>query len=256
MPTHFRRFAAGALLASLAATVAADTLSIRADNWFPMNGDPNSDHPGYMIEMATAIMAEHGVSIDYRTMPWKRALESVRNGAFDCVVGAYKEDAPDFAYPDAPWGMDQPMFYVVKGSPWKYAGLESLADQKVGVIGGYAYEEAFDKHVEAHQESAMFQVLSADNALEQNIKKLLAQRITTTVESHLVMAAKLKELQLVGSLVKAGALRDPIEMYIACTPDNKRTATFAQQLGEGTKKLRTSGKLKEILDRYGLDDWQ
>lgn len=162
---------------------AENVVTIRADNWYPMNGDPKAELPGYMIELASAIFKEHGYSVNYENMPWKRALSSVGSGKFDCVVGAYKEDAEGFLFPEESWGLDQADFFVKKGNPWRYDGLESLKDKKIGLIGGYAYADEFDKHVEANKDSGQFQFLNADNALEQNIKKVLHDRIDATVES-------------------------------------------------------------------------
>ncbi|MDX1695915.1 MAG: ABC transporter substrate-binding protein, partial [Ketobacteraceae bacterium] len=59
-------------------------LSIRADRWYPMNGDPYAEKPGYMIELARLIMADHGYKVDYRILPWKRALKYVAKGRADC----------------------------------------------------------------------------------------------------------------------------------------------------------------------------
>jgi polar amino acid transport system substrate-binding protein len=127
--------------------VLADTISIRADNWFPMNGQPNAKQPGYMIELATHIFTAAGHTVDYKLLPWERAVESVRKGEFDCVVGAYKDDAPDFVYPQAPWGMDRTVFFVKAGDSWTYTGLASFQGKKVAVIKGYAYGDEFDKYI-------------------------------------------------------------------------------------------------------------
>lgn len=233
----------------------ADTISIRADSWFPMNGVPNSAKPGYMIEIATQIFADAGHTVDYRTMPWERAIISVREGQFDCVVGAYAEDAPDFLYPTESWGMDEGVFYVKKGDDWQYTGLESLRNLKLGLIGGYAYDEAFDKFIEENN-TGNFQLLYGDNALEQNIKKILAGRLTATVESPLVMQAKLTEMGLLGEIVNAGNLGEPSAIYIACSPAKSSSKDLIKLVDEGTSRLRKSGELQQILDKYGLKDWK
>ncbi|WP_157729877.1 transporter substrate-binding domain-containing protein [Bacterioplanes sanyensis] len=93
------------LMLLLPIVAAAQTLSIRSDTWYPMNGDPQADKPGFMIEIAKAIFEPQGITIDYRLMPWERALSEVRAGRIDCVVGAYVEDAPDFVFPEQPWGL-------------------------------------------------------------------------------------------------------------------------------------------------------
>ncbi|MDX1453015.1 MAG: transporter substrate-binding domain-containing protein [Oleiphilaceae bacterium] len=234
----------------------ADTLTIRADEWFPMNGDPFSEQPGYMIELAEVILAPHGHTVEYRTMPWERSLTMVREGKFDCVVGAYIDDAPDFVFPEQEWGINKSTFYVKQGESWRYTGIESLRDIKIGTIGSYAYSDEFDAYVEANKQSSKVQVLKANNALEQNIKKVLAGRITATVESDLVMEAKLKEMGLQGQLVPAGLLSDGDAMYIACSPAKESSKHYVKLFSEGVEALRQSGQLKTILEKYGLVDWR
>ena len=233
----------------------ADTISIRADNWFPMNGDPNSATPGYMIELATRIFGDAGHTVDYRTMPWERAVSSVREGKFDCVVGAYTDDAPDFVYPAESWGLDEAKFYIQKGDKWRYTGLDSIASIKIGLIGGYAYDEAFDKYIEENNKGN-YQFIKGDNALENNIKKVLAGRLTATVESPPVMQAKLKHMGLEGEIISAGDLGEASNIYIACSPAKSSSKVLMDLVDEGTNKLRQSGELQKILDKYGLKDWK
>jgi len=129
----------GIVLGILLSTVCqANTVTIRADEWSPINGVPGAKDPGYMIELVTIILAKHGHEVEYRTMPWKRSIQMVREGEFDCVVGAYKSDAPDFIFPEEPWGLIGSSFYVKKGSSWKYTNLNSLAEVRIGTIGAYA----------------------------------------------------------------------------------------------------------------------
>ncbi|GLQ29657.1 substrate-binding periplasmic protein [Litoribrevibacter albus] len=233
----------------------ADSISIRADVWYPMNGEPGAEQPGYMIELATEILSKSGHTVDYRTMPWERALNEVRKGTEDCVVGAYKEDAPDFLFPDEPWGMDNTAFYVATGNTWRYQGLDSLNAIKLGVIGGYAYGDEFDEYVKQNQHNNI-QTVKGDNALEKNIKKVIAGRLTTFIDSPLVVEAKLKEMGMAGKIEIAGSLGDPSPMYIACTPAKANMKDIVQLLNQGTLDLRASGKLAEIMARYGLKDWK
>jgi len=234
----------------------ANTITIRADEWYPINGIPDSDKPGYMIEIAQVILAEHGHDVEYRVMPWKRSIQQVREGSFDCVVGAYKEDAPDFVFPDSEWGAIASSFYVKKGVDWRYSGMESIKAVKVGVIGGYAYSEEFDEYVKENKSTAKVQVINANNALEQNIKKLIKGRIDVVLESHLVMEAKLKTMGLSDEVVIAGELVAAEKMYIACSPARSTSKEYAKFFSEGIKALRASGQLKKILDKYGLKDWE
>lgn len=233
----------------------AETLTIRADEWFPMNGEPDSDQPGYMIELAREILKPRGHQVDYGILPWERALREVRAGRFDCVVGAYKTEAPDFVFPEEPWGIDSNEFFVRKGESWRFTGLESLQGKVFGLIGGYDYSGSFGEYLQANKDSPMFQFINGNNGLENNIRKVLAGRVTATVESPAVMRAKLKEMGLSGELEPAGALDESSPMYIACSPAKASSQDYVRMFDEGIRELRANGKLREILARYGLEDW-
>ena len=145
-----KRFLFATALLMAVHTAQADSLSIRADNWFPMNGDPKAAQPGYMIELATEIMQTHNISIDYQNMPWERAVQMVREGKIDCVVGAYKGDAPDLQYPTEDWGRETSAVFVKSDNSWTFQGQDSLAGQKVGVISGYSYGDDANTFIKAH----------------------------------------------------------------------------------------------------------
>jgi polar amino acid transport system substrate-binding protein len=244
----------GLLLSGMLIPVSAATVSIRADSWFPMNGEPGGDSQGYMIDMATEIFTAAGHTVDYKQMPWERAVKSVREGLFDCVVGAYPEDAPDFVFPSTSWGMDSTGYYVTNESTWQFSGFDSLLTQKVGVIGGYAYGEEFDALVKSRPD--VFKNSSGKDALSKNFKKLVNNRIDVVVESVAVADAKLKELGLNSKLKIAGTNPEKAPIYIACSPAKSTSKMYIELIDKGTKTLRKSGKLKAILDKYGLQDWQ
>ncbi|MDF2177987.1 transporter substrate-binding domain-containing protein [Aliiglaciecola sp. CAU 1673] len=239
--------------AVFSASCMADTISIRADDWFPINGQPDAAKPGFMIELATRIFTEAGHEVDYKLMPWERAVDSVRKGEFDCVVGAYKEDAPDFIFPNENWGIDDTGFFVKEGDSWTYSGPDSLLQRKVAVINGYAYGDTLDKLIEDNP--SVFQGLGGSDALEKNVKKLEAGRADVIIESPSVMQAKLKEMGVSG-IVLAGTLDEPSEIYIACSPAKDSSKQYMDLVDKGTAKLRASGELAKIMESYGLEDWK
>jgi polar amino acid transport system substrate-binding protein len=243
----------GLFITSVLIPVSAETISIRADAWFPMNGKPGGNSEGYMIDMATEIFEAAGHTVDYKQMPWERAVKSVRNGLFDCVVGAYPEDAPDFIFPSVNWGMDSTGYYVTNKSTWQFNGFDSLLNQKVGVIGGYAYGEEFDALVKSRPD--VFKGTSGKDALAKNFKKLMNNRIDVVVESVSVANAKLKEIGLNSKLKMAGTNPEKAPIYIACSPAKSTSKMYIELIEKGTEELRQTGKLKTILAKYGLEDW-
>lgn len=239
----------------LGGPVLAADVSIRADVWFPHNGDPKSATPGYMIEIAKAAFATGGLQVDYQTMPWERALVLTREGKIDCVVGAAKTDALDFVFPDEAQGVDQTIVFVKKGNPWRYKDIASLDAVRLGVVEGYSYVEDVDLYIKANKGSNKVQSITGDTPLDQNIKKLQASRIDAFLESEPVFNVRVRELKLDQEFEAAGVAGPVTELYVACSPKRSTSKDYVQRLTQGTRLLRESGELAKIMAKYGLKDW-
>ena len=244
------------LLMLLSYGASADVVSIRADEWYPVNGKPMSEKPGYMIEIAKIILAEHGHTLDYKMLPWRGSLTMVRKGRFDCVVGADSNDAPDFLFSQEPWGFIKPVFYSKKTSHWQYQGINSLKDIKLGVIGDYAYTEALDQYIEQYKDTDKVQRVFANKALRQNIGKLMSDRLDVIIEYDIIMEAKLKELGHSKDIKSVGNMTTGQALYIACSPNKTSSKAYVEMFSSGFKKLRANGELNKVLKKYGLKDWQ
>lgn len=233
-----------------------DVITLRADIWEPYNCDPGAAKPGFMIDVAKAIFTKAGYEVDYQAKgwTWDRSIEEARNGRIDAIVGAYHNDAPDFVFPEETFITQRMTFFVKKGNPWRYAGVDSLAKIKLGVISGYAYEESITAYVKKNANQGMVQVINKANALELNIKKLVAGRIDVTIEDAAVFTTKVAALGLDGQIEEAGAVGFPDNATIAFSPARESSKKYAEILSQGLKEMRTSGALKELLDKYGLKD--
>jgi polar amino acid transport system substrate-binding protein len=171
-------------------------------------------------------------------------------------VGAYKEDAPDLSYPEEAQAIDDTAFWSRPGKQWTF-DQKHLLTTKIAVIGGYHYDGGIlDAHIDANQSGGLVHAAKGNDALEKNIKMLLAGRVDIVVESPSVMSAKLKHLGKADQVVEVARMNDPSEIYIACTPGKKRIEGYIKLLTDGTRALRASGELKTILDKYGVSDWK
>lgn len=250
-----RRIAAtgvGLTALCLVVSVPADEISVRADEWYPVNGVPEAPRPGFAIELLSRIWADSGYSLDYRLAPWQQSIDQTRRGEVDCIVGAYRGDAPDLLFPEQHLIVDQVTFFVRDGEPWRYQGLASLEQTTVAVIEGYAYGEPLDSWLAGHQGDPELLVASDNNALEDNIRALLEGRVDVLVESTLVMSAKLEEMNLTGRLTSAGTLEERNPVYVACSPAGEKSREYLELFDQGMEALRESGELEEILERYSI----
>lgn len=234
----------------------ADVITLRADEWCPYNCQPNSNEPGFMVEIAEVIFKKAGHTVEYDIMPWSRAIEDARQGKINGIIAAGKDDAPDFIFPEIEQAKMYGAFYVKKGDSWQYKGLDSLKVKVLGVIKDYTYIPEIDKYINDNQKNRkLIQVASGDTALDSSIKKLLAGRIGVVIEDSNVMSQYIKKNLGADQLQVAGQL-PPDDLYIAFSPSNPKSKEYAKMISEGIAELRKSGKITEILNKYGLKDWK
>lgn len=243
------------------ATVSAETVRLRADYWPPYNGDPDSDRPGYIVEIAREIFSNAGYDTDYDAIPWERAINEARRGHVDCIIGALPEEVPDFIFHQRPVGLDESKLYTRHNSDWQFDGEDSLRQIRLGVIGGYSYDQGIlDSYIARslsdEEPDGNVQVMKGNNALEKNLQKLVSGRIDVIVSSSAVLNYTLNELSMKGAVRDAGSIGTPDPLYIACSPATPLvSATYTRLLDEGLQRLRESGRLQQILSLYGLKDW-
>ncbi|MBD1388765.1 transporter substrate-binding domain-containing protein [Neiella sp. HB171785] len=239
------------MTACVASSSVARTITIRADEWYPLNGQPNAQHPGVMIELAKAVFEPNGYAVDYDLLPWKRAVSAVEAGEFDCVVGAYPEDVPGFLLPNHHWGSVGTGLYGLSNRTTTINQLDQLLQYQVGVIKGYAYsDDALNQMIATHPST--FVAVHGSTPLESNIHKLLHQRINIIIESPPVMKNKLAKLGLEQqiSLIREVGTAKPV--YLACSPNIADMPDIIELVDQQTMHLKRTGDYQNILRKYGF----
>lgn len=237
-------------LVLLAAAVAnAETVTIVGDPWCPYNCEAVGNRPGFGIEIAKEVFGAGRIEVAYQTLSWDVAVEKTRAGEFTAIIGASKEDAPDFVFPQRAIGSSNNVVVVRAGDPWKYSGLESLAGRRVGAIKAYSYGPILDAWFARHPAAVE---VEGDDPKTLLMKKLLGKEIDVFIEDTAVMADYVLRGGLLSLVSVAGNADDPTPVYIAFSPANKKSVAYARQLDEGIDRLEKSGRLREILAKYGV----
>jgi polar amino acid transport system substrate-binding protein len=238
---------------STASSGHADTITLRADIWCPYNCDPNSDSPGFMIEIARQVFESAGHSVDYELLNWARAVDETRVGKHNAIIGAYKSEVPDFIFPENALGQAVDMFYTIEGSSWYFENTASIKGSVIGIIKGYSYGDELDEYIGKNKKQ--FAILHGDDAFERNLEMLYLGRVNALIENQFVMNNYLKNNKSRKPIIEAGMVNRE-NVYIAFSPKNPNSKTYARILSDGINTLRASGELKIILAKYGLSDWQ
>lgn len=237
----------------------AEKFIIAGDEWCPYNCSEKNGHEGYTVDIVKAVFQKEGMEVEYRLLPWARAIRELENGVTHAIIGASKTDerlAKGYVYPKQTIGVAQNIFLVAKGDPWHYQGIPSLRSISLGVLRDYSYGEVLDSYIQTNVENPLLiQMVAGTNALIQNFKKLGMGRLDAIVEDRAVANYVLKLNGLGGNFEEAGTLKsDPL--YVAFSPTYPKARAMAEKLDQGLKRLRQSAQLKRILQPYGLKDWQ
>ena len=215
-----------------------------------MNGDPSSQLPGYMIELAQRAFD----NVDYQQTTWVYALDDVRTGRADCIVGADINDVPGFVLPKESWGDTPINIYIKTGVDWQYEGLDSLFDKSVGVVQGYTYGNPLDGLIPKYP--GVFKISKGMDGIERNIKQVMLGRLDAFIASDTVTQHLISKMQLKGELKNVGSVRESTPIYLACSPASDKSLKLVKLADQTIQRLRASGELTQILNKYGLSDWQ
>lgn len=265
-PGAVKRWAAAVLLAVLCAVAApavrADVVSLRSDLWCPYNCDPDSDQPGYVVEIARAVFGKAGHQVDYRLLPWPRALEGVRRGLFSGAIGATVTDGRDLIFGREPVGMQAnalalPTARLRAGAGFRYTGPESLRSLRLGVAMGYTYDNGpIDAYLREEEAAGSGRVVSArgEDVIAANLRRLMAGQVDAVLDSAAVLSQAITDMGF-QSDVTVVEIGEAVPVYIAFSPVDPRASRYVGLLDAGIARLRSSGALAVILARYGVRDW-
>ena len=225
---------------------------IAADPWCPHNCEAGSEHEGYMIDIAREAFGFAGINVEYVNMSWARALQQARDGYVDAVVGALPGDAPDFVFPEAATGYSTIALYTHPDNNWQYTGIDSLSQFTLLAINGYAYSPELDSYITSNQDNPeRVWVLSGPAPLSRAIELLHQHRSDVFPEDRYVMQWQLEQEGSAESLRMATVIHES-PIYVAFSPGGSDSSELAALLSEGAKALQRSGRVAEILARYGL----
>jgi polar amino acid transport system substrate-binding protein len=247
-------------MALLGQAAIAETITIRADEWAPINTDPRMTNQGIMIDLATAIAAESGHKVDYRIMGWDDALAAANAGNIDCVVGTLKNEATEngLKTPQKPWVVAQQTAYARFDRQANIGKVADFAAFRVGFSDGYSYGDEIDQYIKQNlKDPKKIYMSKSSRPIRDLLLRMNVGQVDIAVETNVVMDYNLATANLNARIKSVGApIRTKDELYIACSAKKASTANYLAMFDAGLPKMRASGKFKEILAKYNVKDWE
>jgi len=231
-------------------------ITIVGDYWMPFCGDGVKES-GCMVDIAREVFASESIAVVYRSLTWDKAVERTISGEFAGVIGASKNSLRPLQYPSVEQGLGRNQFIVRAGSTWQYTDTASLRGIKIGVTKEYLYNPSLDAYIAAHLgDTSRIVVGVGALALKDNLMKLKFGKVDAVVDDAAVLGYTLKTMKMTGMVKQGGAVFDETPLYIAFSSATSDGKILAELLSKGMERLRATGKLAEILERYGLKDWK
>ncbi len=212
-----------------------------------------ADKEGFMLEITRTILEENGHQVHYTNLPWSRALREIRAGdRYVGLVGTLKPITPDLIYPEASIGKIEACYFTTSDNSWNYSGLASLAEVRLGLVQDYGYDRnsVLMEHLKQYgnNPSKVGRIIDSDTTLRL-VRMTLAGRFSAFTEDRQVVNHVLRKNGIKG-IREAGCIDTDDNMYIAFSPNAPHAHQYAAEITEGVERLRRSGRLQQILDKY------
>ena len=233
------------LVAALSSAVAGERLVLVAeDDWYPYSAKRNGKAEGLAVDIVRAAFAAAGVSVEFKTMPYARCMQAVKQGVelgcFDTLKDAATRDAYLFH--------EQPLFKATIAiyAPASFAGSVSarqLAGHSVGLTNGYTYGDDVERNPAIRRDMAPNDLLT--------LRKLLAGRTEfALVYTRVADWLQLQNPDLRGGFRQVGTLLED-GLYLSFSKAHSEAPDAVRQLNRGLAKIRANGTYARI-----EADWQ
>ncbi|WP_428813184.1 transporter substrate-binding domain-containing protein [Vibrio makurazakiensis] len=235
------------LLTTLIFSFSAFSMTITAaqDPWPPFVNKGKGD-VGISVEIVTEALASQGHQVQFKIMPWTRALNEVKSGKVDILVATwFTDERTSFLNYSDPYLENSLKFIKRAGDNFEYSDFNSLNGKSVGIIRNYGYGSDF-------LGASNFKKPEA-NDLISNVKKLKAKRIDLTLEDELVAKATISGagMNLSDFAFTNNALSvNPI--HVTSGLSNPKNAEIIEAFNKGLAEIKSNGKLESILAKYGI----
>lgn len=213
------------------------------DEWPPYIID-SPEYNGIAHEIVTEAFSAQGYELKLSIKPWSRALREVATQRYDIALTVWKSgERLEYLYFSEPYLVNSLVFVTLNGNAFDYHGLKSLEGKRIGVLRGYAYDDAF-------MNSNDFDRLDADN-IATNIKKLKAGRIDAFIVDKIFFLwfVKNNDLEINDfQLVKQPLAEKPL--YIVVSHDHPKKERIISAFNTGLKSLQEADRISVILEQY------
>jgi polar amino acid transport system substrate-binding protein len=236
--------------------VAGCELVVRFENYAAQSRlDSTSKWHGLDVDFARALLDEAGCGYQFINVPWGRALKMLAEGELDMVLSVSRTPERElFAYFIGPQRMETIVFAMNQLRPYSLHQLSDLFTLPVPVaiqreaFYGPVFNELLLRE-QAKAESQRF-IYVADN--QRKLSLLKHGRIAGFLEEKFNVLYQSQHNPDFAQITVSPLVVNREPVYYALSKRSV-SAKDIQQLTAAFQRLQHSGRLKQILSKYGLD---
>lgn len=230
----------------------AEQIVLGADPWCPMICAELPGQPGFMVEAAQMALAPHGYEVEYRNLPWSRALIEAESGRIDGLFAANQKRErivilPEHAYFWSVMGYAQHR----RREQIKDLSGPSLVGLNFQLIQDYDYAGTtpLGPWLSAHPDRVSYN--RGSDPLPRMLGMIMLGRGDITLDNLAVLQYSLKQLNLQDSFHTA-PVSEPYKTYIGISRRHPKARLIADLLSREMQAMREDGRLKRLLIKYGV----
>jgi polar amino acid transport system substrate-binding protein len=239
--------ATGSLL--WAAGAAAADYRFVTEQFAPFTYESQGKAAGPMTEVVEALCAAIGKSCEITVLPWRRALEMAEsgeaNGLFSLLRSPEREQSFFLTQPIVRSAYS---FIAPAGGGWSYSGPASVRDRQVAVYGPSGTSAVAERIVKEAGGGEIQMEVANDALLKKLALGRLGERtvgfINRDVGQDILNKQKIEGLAFVGDGAQI--------LYGIGLSRKSMTQADADRIDAALAMLKSSGKIREILTRHGL----
>jgi polar amino acid transport system substrate-binding protein len=242
-------------------SAANKTLILASDPYPPYIIDKTTDNAqgyGFVTDIVIKALANQGISAQYRSVPFKRAIKGAETGEYDAVLAVATNARPYLVYPKSHFGIFKNAFFTRKDSTWQwYGNTQDLTHITLGFITGYDFgnEKTLSRYVNVNKKNLMrLQMVSGADGLQQNLKKLQSGRIDAFIDDALVVQYTASKMGMSHLIRSAGWFQNANPEYVSIgfSKKNSQAEFYANALDKGIAELKQNGQFDAIMQQYQL----
>ncbi|CAN0654995.1 ABC transporter substrate-binding protein [Nitratireductor aquimarinus] len=200
---------------------------------------------GVMVDIITAIGEEEGFTPDVKATQWSALIPSLTSDKIDIIAAAMyatEERAKVVDFTDTVYSYGEGLF-VSKDDETEYKTPQDLEGKTVGVQVGTAY-------IEPMKALGVFKEVKIYDSIPDIMRDVQLGRIDAGFGDRPIVAYQLSQGAANVRLVKSYDSTITGDVAMSVKPGNDE---LRASLNEGLKKIKASGKLDEILTKWGLN---